>query len=61
MDPDENLKEQKEIAQRVVDGRVTSQHDFETDTIRLAELVLALDSWMQNGGFPPKAWKKPES
>lgn len=58
LDPDENLREQKEIAQRFVDGKMTTQEDFETDSLRLAELVVALDEWLSRGGFPPKAWKK---
>jgi hypothetical protein len=28
------------------------------DPVRLAELVLALDGWLQAGGFLPAAWKK---
>lgn len=59
LDPDKNLEQQKDIAQRMVEGKMATPEDFETDSIRLAELVLALDEWMSKGGFPPKAWKKP--
>lgn len=58
MDPDANLKEQ-----RILALRMTSDHDDpesngidQDDANRLAELVLALDEWIKNGGFLPKAW-----
>ena len=52
MDPNENLREQREIAERIV-----RCHEDETnDALALAELVLALDGWLQRGGFMPAEW-----
>lgn len=51
MDPDENLAEQLRICHRIAAG----EHG-ESDTDRLAELVLALDTWLRGGGFLPRAW-----
>lgn len=62
MDPIANLKEQRRLAAQILD--VESQ-DWEIgqadvardavlrDSLRLAELVQALDEWMQHGGFSP--------
>lgn len=55
MDPDENLKEQKELAEQIIGDR-----SFTVDAVdahRLAELVLALDEWVSKGGFLPQAWQ----
>ena len=49
MDPDENLREQLEIASRSVE----SEHD---DLRRLAELVESLHEWITRGGVRPTAW-----
>ena len=51
MDPEANLSEQLRICQRIAAG----EHD-ESDVDRLAELVLALDTWLRGGGFLPRAW-----
>jgi hypothetical protein len=51
MDPDENLKEQREIVDRILDGN-------EENYVKLAELVEALDKWISKGGFLPKAWAR---
>lgn len=48
MDPDENLKEQLEIA----------EGDDDEDLARLAELVSGLDGWIERGGFLPQRWAK---
>jgi len=56
MDPDANLKEQREISERILDG---TKHDTGYDAVRLAELVQALDEWLSKGGFPPHAWHAP--
>jgi hypothetical protein len=32
--------------------------DFMGEADRLVELVEALDNWISQGGFLPKAWKK---
>jgi hypothetical protein len=61
MDPDANLKEQLQLAAALVE---VDPEDPEcgtavaTDTQRLAELVLALDDWINRGGFLPKQWRK---
>ena len=58
MDPDANLKEQREIVKDLIDG-----NDYDTDewlamANRLADLVEALDGWLSNGGFLPLAWRQ---
>ena len=55
MDPDANLKEQLELAQKFY-GQDDLTFDGE-DVIRLAELVIALNEWIKNGGFLPKDWR----
>ena len=55
MDPDENLKEQLYLAQRVL-GIPNGYNLHDAD--RLAELVISLHEWMEKGGMPPKAWKE---
>jgi hypothetical protein len=56
MDPNENLTEQLQIAREMTtdrDGGFTNQSE---STLRLAELVIALDEWIRKGGFIPEAW-----
>lgn len=53
MDPEENLKEQLRISERIQKGEQTTG-----DAMRLAELVEALDEWIRKGGFLPSPWKK---
>ena len=53
LDPDANLVDQRRIAIAIAGG-TRSYYDAE----RLAELVLALDTWLVNGGFPPKGWTR---
>lgn len=53
MDPDANLKEQREIAARLASNEVFMRVEAAN---RLAELVLALDEWISKGGFLPKDW-----
>jgi hypothetical protein len=61
MDPDANLREQREIARRLLDKFMASDEDAtafdEGDVVRLAELVEALDRWISGGGFLPAAWR----
>lgn len=68
MDPDANLKEQREIAAALLaaddrrhpdTGTLQSADvaDYEHNGSRLAELVQALDEWISNRGFLPAAWK----
>lgn len=47
MDPEENLKQQLELANK----------EEEIDTERLKELVVSLDTWISSGGFLPKRWE----
>lgn len=56
MDPNANLKEQREIANRLLDDESESPDGFANDATRLAELVVALDEWLSKGGFQPQAW-----
>lgn len=53
MDPDENLREQLDIAYGIIAAPRLERREDE----RLAELVLALDEWIKKGGFLPKAWQ----
>jgi len=70
MDLNANLKEQREIAARIIaaadawDGTPQSQAVgvvsvavVLADAERLAELVQALDGWLSRGGFQPAAWR----
>lgn len=57
MDPDANLKEQLAIANAIV--REAWGHGAPTEREeRLAELVLALDTWITSRGFVPARWSK---
>lgn len=64
MDPIANIKEQREIAAHMIarldtanrEGRAFTsvEQTYQLDDgERLAELVIALDEWRQNGGFDP--------
>ena len=61
MDPDANLTEQLQIAQRLsadMDSRAPrSANQIAVDALRLAELIGALDSWIKSGGFLPRQWR----
>lgn len=60
MDPDENLKQQLEIAAKILDD-VDNERRLDHDAaIRLAELVQSLDEWVKKGGFLPKEWYDPQ-
>lgn len=52
MDPNANRIEQLQIARQIVDD--AENHTY--GAVRLAELVIALDEWMQSGGFLPRPW-----
>lgn len=66
MDPNANLKEQRELVKQInaiqdacsEEGKFTRLQECElVDAgLRLAELVEALDNWIRNGGFKPTAW-----
>jgi len=55
MDPDANMCEQLSLAKLIVND---PYHICPGDFCRLAELVLALDEWIQNGGFLPRRWRE---
>lgn len=59
MDPNENLKEQLRLAKALVFDGDSSPNGLMPSAQRLGELVLALDEWIQKGGFLPLAWQKP--
>lgn len=50
-DPNENLSDQKELAQAILDG-TADQDDVEL----LAELVLSLAEHVEKGGALPDVW-----
>lgn len=63
MDPNANLKEQLQLAVALVEidpeeMEVTDLFKAAGDAQRLAELVLALDGWLNGGGFFPKQWQR---
>ena len=49
MDPDANLKEQRRIVTRCINGEPW-------DAERLVDLVEALDNWIKKGGALPHDW-----
>ena len=63
MDPDMNLAEQRSI---IADLRIIEESEdgvfklrgpeYVAKATRLVELVTAMDEWLANGGFVPKAW-----
>ena len=59
MDPNENLKEQLQLAIALVEvsPNTPNKDDILHDAQRLAELVLALDEWINGGGILPKQWR----
>lgn len=57
MDPDANLKEQREIIARMQQARNEPRVNA-ADAERLAELAQALDEWIVRGGSLPAAWQR---
>lgn len=67
MDPDANLQEQLQIARNIEttwdncgeDGNLTleSLNHVADQANRLAELVLALNTWICRGNFLPADWR----
>lgn len=51
MDPNKNLEEQLRMARQLVED----PSDLDSANY-LAELVLAMDEWLKNGGSMPDAW-----
>lgn len=68
MDPNANLDEQIELAERAQEiqdncsdcGEYTDSQLEELGEIatRQAELVLAMNTWIAGGGFLPAAWRR---
>lgn len=58
MDPNSNLQEQLRLAGRIQMTFDKGRTPDEADCGRLAELVLALDDWIKEGGALPKAWRE---
>ena len=58
MDPNENLKQQLELAGAILHlYHQDSGYDATEDAVRLAELVQALNDWIQRGGYIPFGWR----
>ena len=54
MDPDANLTEQRRLVARLLNQEPPHLADY----LRLAELVDALDEWLQKGGALPREWAR---
>ena len=52
MDPNETLKQIREVIRDLRDGEMPSMHAADT----LADLFEGLDDWLTKGGFLPDAW-----
>jgi hypothetical protein len=64
MDPNENIREQLQLARRFVLMEERSKDTViydESEVCRLAELVIALDEWQRKGGFSPYATQETKS
>jgi hypothetical protein len=57
MDPDENLRQQRLLARRMLEDEDAAVF-FADDVQALCELVEALDAWIKKGGFLPTEWRK---
>jgi hypothetical protein len=59
VDPDETLKEMREIAMRMEEApeSFTPKSLFSAFE-RLAELSSSLDAWLSRGGYLPKEWAR---
>lgn len=60
MDPQTNLHDQIRLAheiQALSDANFETTPDIAERAERLADLVLALDTWIRNGGFLPPDWE----
>ena len=60
MDPDANLKEQRQMVALIneLDGAmgIENMRELTTAAFRLAELVEGLDEWLAGGGHKPTRW-----
>ena len=58
MDPNKNLAEQLELAQKIQDAYNQQVLLDEEIALALAERVLALDEWLHKDGFLPERWDR---
>lgn len=56
MDPNENLRKQREIVAKIRAGSLIGVA-LEEKAIELVDFVEAMDTWLVNGGFLPAAWQ----
>jgi len=54
MDPNRSLREMLEMAQRIA---FDPYDRYDAETVRLAELVIALDEWIRKQNVLPSAWR----
>lgn len=57
MDPDHNLKEQRQLASKLLYEMENDRPVDMDEVLRLSELVIALDMWIREGGALPRDWK----
>jgi hypothetical protein len=58
MDPNETIKQLRELAKRVLARADKGEEQDIYDSIEIAEKVQALDNWISDGGFLPSVWLK---
>lgn len=60
MDPDEALRQLRELCQEVLNDAhdLHCEEEVSFDTVEIAEKFLSIDTWIRKGGFLPKEWKK---
>lgn len=56
MDPNATLTEMLDLSERITTASDNDKPIDEIDAVRLAELVTAMNEWMQRGGFCPTRW-----
>lgn len=57
MDPDANLREQREIVARMRDDETARTLDAFSELERLTDLVETLDEWLSTAGHLPREWE----
>ena len=57
MDPDITLDEAIKLAETIIRKDEEEESVSKADAVELAEKLLALNSWMAEGGFLPRMWK----
>ena len=60
MDPNATLAKMRQLANMILsdEGGLEDVGDLEDAAHDLAEHVEALDGWLRQGGFLPKAWER---